>query len=88
MKDTTKRIFFPALGVIAVIVVLLILPTPLHDWFVSDSIGPVPADVGMMALVILFTPVTILSMILRNFDTDYEDEIDNGHSGMAPHLPA
>lgn len=83
----TKSIALTALGIIAILVVLLILPTPLHTWFVNDSIGPVPADVAVMALIILFTPVTVLSLILSKFDVDFTDEVPADQGGSAIHAP-
>lgn len=69
-----RAILLVILGVFSLVILALVLPTPLHDWFVDGSIGPVTADVGVMALVILFTPVTILSTILSKYDVDFDDE--------------
>ena len=69
-----RTVAFLALGILALIISALILPTPLHNWFVTGSIGPVPADVGVMALIILITPVTILATILSKFNVDFADE--------------
>lgn len=70
------------------LIVLIFLPTPVHDWVISGSIGPVPADVAVTAFIILFTPVTVLSSILRKFDEDFVDEDPAGHDHRATHLPA
>lgn len=66
-----------ALGIVALIVLALWIPSPLHDWFAGSTIGGVPVKTAIMALLILFTPPTILSSILRKFDVDYDDEVAN-----------
>lgn len=82
------RALIASIGLVILLIVLIFLPTPVHDWFISGSIGPVPADVAVTAFIILFTPVTVLSSILRKFDEDFVDEDPTGHDHSATHLPA
>lgn len=61
-------------GVFALVILALALPTPLHDWFVDGSVGGIPADVVVMSLIILVTPVTVISLIVAKFNVDFADE--------------
>lgn len=72
------------LAIAVVVVLTLLVPSPLHDWFVSSTIGGVPVRMGAFALLILFTPPAILSSILRSFDVDYEDEAPKDVAMHAP----
>lgn len=73
-----------ALGVVALIVLALWIPSPLHNWFADSSIGGVPVKTAMMTLLILFTPPAILSSILRKFDVDYDDEVTDSTTNPVP----
>lgn len=70
----TKAIGLGILGIVALLIVAIITPTPLHDWFVDGSFGPVPADVAILTFLILITPVTILALFLSKFNVDFADE--------------
>ena len=72
--ENTLKTRLLMLGVLALIIVSLILPTPLHDWFVDGAIGGIPADVAVMSLIILVTPVTVISLIVAKFNVDFADE--------------
>lgn len=61
-------------GVYLIIMLSVIFPTPLHNWLADIELFGVPLDLGIVALVILFTPVTILASIMRKFDVDFVDE--------------
>lgn len=69
-KATLEIVF----GTILLAWVIVLIPSPLHDWFTSTQIGGVPRDVIALAMSIMFTPPFILSTILRKFDVDYHDE--------------
>lgn len=59
---------------ILIVVLAFSIPSPLHEWFATGSVGGVPANIVVIALTILFTPPAVLSTILRKFDVDYDDE--------------
>lgn len=81
---TTLEIAFGAL-LLAWIIVLV--PSPIHDWFTSTDIGGVPLDVIALAMSIMFTPPFILTTILRKYDVDYEDENQTPPANIAAHHP-
>lgn len=83
---TTLEIAF---GILLIAWVIVLIPSPLNDWFTSTSIGGVPLDVAALALSIMFSPPFILSTILRKFDVDYEDEVQTSSApnDVAMHHP-
>ncbi len=70
-KTTLKIVF----GTLLFAWIIVLIPTPIHEWFVEASIVGIPLDVIALALSIMFTPPFILSTLLRNFDVDYADEV-------------
>lgn len=81
---TTLEIVF---GILLLAWIIVLIPSPIHDWFVSASIGGVPLDVIALAMSIMFTPPFILSTILRKYDVDYDDEQPTqlAHADVAIH---
>ena len=72
---SAKTIFEIVFGIMLVAWVILLIPSPIHEWFITASIGGVPVDVLALAMSIMFTPPFILSTILRKHDVDYDDEV-------------
>lgn len=73
-ENTLRTRLLVMLGVLALVILALILPTPLHDWFVDGAIGGVPADVVILSLLILVTPVTVIALVVSKFNVDFADE--------------
>lgn len=71
---SAKTILEITFGILLVAWIIMLIPTPLHDWFMNASVIGIPLDVLAVALSIMFTPPFILSTILRKFDVDYADE--------------
>lgn len=69
-----RTVAIVGLGILVLLLGAITLPTPAHDWFLNDSIGPVPADIAVISVIILITPVTILSIIVSKFNVDFADE--------------
>lgn len=82
---SVKTIFEIGFGIMAVAWAAVIIPSPLHDWFMDASIGTIPLVVAASALTIMFTPPFILTTILRKFDVDYDDEIPSLAVNHAAH---
>lgn len=70
------------IGLFLVIMLAIIFPTPVHHWLADREVLGVPLDLAIVALAILFTPVTILASIMQKFDVDFVDEVPND----APHI--
>lgn len=78
------------LGVLILVALVLTIPSPVHDWFVDTRINGVPLKFGLLAVLILFTPPTILSLILRKYDDDdagisFHDDGTNDHLASHAH---
>lgn len=71
---TTLEIGF---GILLLFWIVVLIPSPIHQWFVDASIGGVPLDVIAVAMSIMFGPPFILTTVLRKFDVDYDDELAN-----------
>lgn len=69
-------------GTFLVVMVIIIAPTPVHSWLSDHSAAGIPLEQLVIALIILFTPVTILTSIMRKFDVDFVDETpaDGSHA--------
>ena len=83
---TTLEITFVILLVACVAV---LVPSPLHTWFMETDIGYVPLAVIALALSILFSPPFILSTILQKYNVDDADVAPavSAHRDIASHLP-
>ena len=71
---SAKTIFEVVFGILFLAWVIVLVPSPLHNWFMNTDIGQVPLPVVALALSIFFSPPFILSTILRKYDVDYDDE--------------
>lgn len=76
MKNTIsgRTIFMITFGVLVLFILALAAPTPMRDWFATSSVGGVPATIGAISLLILFTPVLILATVMSKFNVDFADE--------------
>lgn len=72
--NSSRRKLLTIIGIFAVIMITIIAPTPVHHWLADHSVNGIPLEAAVIALVILFTPVTVLVTIMRKFDVDFVDE--------------
>lgn len=84
---SAKTILEIVFGTLLLAWIIVLIPSPIHDWFVTASIGGVPLDVIALAMSIMFTPPFVLSTILRKYDVDYDDEpkAQLAHSDIVSH---
>ena len=71
------------IGLFLIVMLAIIFPTPVHHWLADREVLGVTLDLAIVALVILFTPVTILASVMQKFDVDFDDEgsNDGSHAG-------
>lgn len=81
---TIRNRLLTVLGVLIAVALVLTIPSPLHEWFVDTKINGVPLKFGLLALCILFTPPTVLALILRRFDDDIDGTVHD--DGINDHL--
>lgn len=85
---SAKTIFEVVFGILFLAWVIVLVPSPLHNWFMNTDISQIPLPVIALALSIFLSPPFILSTILRKYDVDYDDEVQPANlDDIAIHAP-